>query len=37
LNLCTYDLPYGLRVKDWLDIDTGFIGGPTAAQQLYIE
>jgi len=37
LDLCTCDIAYGLRVKDWLDIDTGFIGGPTAARHLHIE
>jgi cytoskeletal protein CcmA (bactofilin family) len=37
LDLCTCDIAYGLQVGDWFDLDTGFIGGPTTARQLYIE
>jgi cytoskeletal protein CcmA (bactofilin family) len=37
LDVCTCDFAYGLRVGEWFDVDTGLIGGPTIARQLYFE
>ena len=37
LDLYTCDIAYGLQVKEWFDLDTGFIGGPSSARHVYID